>query len=69
MISLGGCARAPTLPIDPVSPWWRSDSTKRRDRNWEPRSECTTFPVGRRARTASSSAATANEDFVRESIE
>lgn len=62
-------AHAPTLPIEPVSPWCRSDSTKRRDRNWDPRSECTTVPAGRRDRTAFSSAATASEDFIRESIE
>jgi hypothetical protein len=41
----------------------------RRDRNWDPRSEWTTVAAGRRARTAFSSAATASEDFIRESIE
>ena len=36
---------------------------------WDPRSGGTTVPAGRRARTALSSAATASEDFIRESIE
>lgn len=56
-------------PIEPVSRWCRSDSTKRRDRNWEPRSGFTTVPSGRRALTAFSGAATINEEFIRESIE
>jgi hypothetical protein len=39
------------------------------DRNWDHRSEWTTVPAGRRERTAFFSAATAREDFIRESIE
>jgi hypothetical protein len=52
-----------------VSLWCRSGSTNRLVRNWDPRSEFTTVPAGRRARTAFSSAAMAGEDFIRESIE
>ncbi|GAA1789516.1 hypothetical protein GCM10009712_41130 [Pseudarthrobacter sulfonivorans] len=35
-------AHAPTLPIDPVRRWCRSDSTNRRDRNG-PSTECIRF--------------------------
>ena len=62
-------AHAPTLPIEPTSPLLRSVRTKACERNWLPRSECTTVPTGLRRTMALRSAATAREDFILESIE
>ena len=42
--------------------------TKACERNWLPRSECTTVPTGLRRAMALRSAATAREDFILESI-
>jgi hypothetical protein len=63
-------AEAPALPMDPVRPWLRSVRTKSADRNWLPRSECTTtVPAGERSAMALRNAETARPAVIRELME
>jgi hypothetical protein len=50
---------APTGPIDPVNPWLLSVLTTAAERNWDPRSECTTVHFGDLRAAALRSAETA----------
>lgn len=61
--------QAPTRPIEPRRPAFLRAWTYLRERNWLPRSECTVVAAGSRRQTALRNAATASEDFIRESIE
>jgi hypothetical protein len=51
-------AQAPTRPIDPCRPAARRARAKAWERNWLPRSECTTVLVGRPSATALARAST-----------
>src|SRR6266511_1538981 len=57
-------AQAPVRPIEPTRPLVLSRRTNFPDRNWLPRSECTTVPPGDRSAMAFRSAATASEAFI-----
>ena len=61
--------QAPTRPIEPTSPLLVRARTKAVERNWLPRSECTSVPTAERRTMALRSAATASEASILESME
>src|SRR3954447_10290798 len=61
--------QAPTRPIEPTRPLFFSVRTNAVERNWLPRSECTTVPTASRRAIAFLSAATARDSFILESME
>src|ERR1019366_2619554 len=65
----GGVAVAPTRPIEPTRLLLRSVRMEALDRNWLPRSECTTVPAELSSAIALCSAVTAREAFIRSSME